>query len=701
MDQHSTMVRLECVALLFLAFIVSGRAPLKKHQELVEEIRDPSYYLFETRRPTPREAFIHQLSKNILEITKDLVSFVPRSGAGEGLEGRLATLRNLPSAEVSVLLQQQGLSIPPPTGALCDLNALFYRSLDGSCNNLHHPCWGKADEPYQRWLPPAYANGIDSLRRRADGGELPSPRQVFQWVCSQFHQSPNTTYPSLSNVAVFWGQMLTHEMMLTPIVTVKKWNGTRFVDGQLQCCKPNDTLRPECIPIVMDEDGFFPKGHCIDISRSAAFAYSPFSCTPFSLGMPRDQMNQLTSFIDASLVYGSSNEIMKKIREKGGLGAKLSMDHSGGWTILPRRSRNCKSGHRTCDKRCFLAGERRANENPFLGALHTMWAREHNRLVDKLRIRGWPEDTLFHVVRKIVGALMQHVTYKEYLPHVLGHELPQHLDLMVPSRSYRYDPKLNPTVFNVFAAAAFRFGHSMLEERYGRLERPFGPHLSADFFNMDDFCDSSMNRDPVASLLAAQAHERSQRVDNLFSRQVTNHLFAKEENGIGLDLFSINVQRGRDHGLPPYTKWRNICGLPSVDDYDDLRGTIPQFVIDRLAAIYGPGGVHEVDLYVAGVSEMPVNGGLLGPTFTCIVSHQFKALKFGDRFWYENLEHPGAFNRMQISSIQRTTLASLLCRNSGIPEIQPMAFELESIHNRKMSCDEIMRDTDLDVNLWP
>lgn len=58
---------------------------------------------------------------------------------------------------------------------------------------------------------------------------------------------------------------------------------------------------------------------------------------------------------------------------------------------------------------------------------------------------------------------------------------------------------------------------------------------------------------------------------------------------------------------------------------------------------FRPGGVHEVDLFVGGVSELPVNGGILGRTFTCIISNQFSASKFGDRFWYENSENPGKF----------------------------------------------------------
>lgn len=52
------------------------------------------------------------------------------------------------------------------------------------------------------------------------------------------------------------------------------------------------------------------------------------------------------------------------------------------------------------------------NENPGLAALHTLWAREHNRLVDLFRVKGWSEEMLFHVVRKIVGAMLQHTTYR-------------------------------------------------------------------------------------------------------------------------------------------------------------------------------------------------------------------------------------------------------------------------------------------------
>ena len=49
--------------------------------------------------------------------------------------------------------------------------------------------------------------------------------------------------------------------------------------------------------------------------------------------------------------------------------------------------------------------------------------------------------------------------------------------------------------------------------------------------------------------------------------QITQHLFQGNTSNSGMDLVALNVQRGRDHGLPPYIKWRQLCGLRSVKSW--------------------------------------------------------------------------------------------------------------------------------------
>ena len=99
---------------------------------------------------------------------------------------------------------------------------------------------------------------------------------------------------------------------------------------------------------------------------------------------------------------------------------------------------------------------------------------------------------------------------------------------------------------------------------------------------------------------------------------------------IGLDLAALNIQRGRDHGLKSYNEYRVACNLKRAHAFDDLSREINLDVIKRLKQIYA--SVEDVDLFTGGLSEVPLKGALVGPTFACIIGIQFQKLKKCDRY---------------------------------------------------------------------
>lgn len=140
----------------------------------------------------------------------------------------------------------------------------------------------------------------------------------------------------------------------------------------------------------------------------------------------------------------------------------------------------------------------------------------------------------------------------------------------------------------------------------------------------------------------------------------------------GLDLAAINIQRGRDHGLPAYTQWREPCGLTPILHWGDLERVIGPNSARRLRNAYN--SIDDIDLFVGGLAERPVVGGLVGPVFACIIAQQFSNLRRGDRFWYENDNFESSFTPAQLQSIRQVNLAQVICRTLGSGTLQPHIF---------------------------
>lgn len=324
-----------------------------------------------------------------------------------------------------------------------------YRTHDGTCNNARRGRWGAANLPFSRFLGPSYADGIEELRRSVLGGPLPSARFVSLLV----HGSRESDSPVTLMLAQ-WGQFVDHD--LTSTVQPRSVNGS-----VPQCCGVAE-LHPSCAPIKVprDDPWLGPLDiRCLEFLRSA-----PAQRRDCLLSW-REQTNQVTSYLDASPIYSSSARSAEDSRvfENG-----LLLFGRG-----PPRDDPCLRGG--FSSRCIRAGDSRSGEQPGLLAMHHVFVLEHNHVASELADLNlhWSDEKIYQETRRIIGAMVQHVTYREFLPLVLGREVCKLFDLELLSAGYftKYDIRANPTVANAFSAAAFRFGHSLIQNSYVRSTR--------------------------------------------------------------------------------------------------------------------------------------------------------------------------------------------------------------------------------------
>ena len=154
-------------------------------------------------------------------------------------------------------------------------------------------------------------------------------------------------------------------------------------------------------------------------------------------------------------------------------------------------------------------------------------------------------------------------------------------------------------------------------------------------------------------------------------------------------MVAVNIQRGRDHGLPGYNKYREICMGKKATDWADLRKSIEPKLINQLKRVYKH--VDDVDLFVGGFLEAAQEDSILGPIFKCIIGDQFARLKKGDRFFYDlGIDINVAFNQQQLDQVRRTSMARIICDNTDeIDRIQPLAFKMPtSKANAMRACTE-------------
>jgi hypothetical protein len=590
------------------------------------------------------------------------------------------------------------------------------RTLDGSSNNLDHPTWGQANIQYRRNAAARYADG------RAAQVAGPSPRFVSNRI---FNDTAQNIFSEngVSQWGFTWGQFLDHTFGLRATA------GGESANLAFNAADPLEEFRND-------------------------FGVIQFNRTPAAPGTGvtnvRQQINTVDSYIDASAVYGNSLSRLEWLREGS---FDNNIDNNGPRLLLsngflPRATARGNAANapamdregllRAVPDHAMVAGDVRANENLALLGTQTLFAREHNRIVNQLPA-FLSADLRFDIARRIVGAEQQFITYNEFLP-TLG----------VTLSPYRgYDDTVDATLSNEFAVVGYR-AHSMI---HGELEptAPVGTYTDAQLEAFEDagieveiegdtvtlviplnvafFNPDLITAIGIGPLMKGIGSESEYKNDEQIDNQLRSVLFQVPRpdapdpsaclDGPSLpdcfqgvsDLGAIDVQRGRDHGMPTYNQMRQAYGLapktsftsitgeatdrfpsdplinaadpindPNILDFVELRdadgnvlpagseegavvGVRRTTTAARLRAIYG--NVNNLDAFTGMLAERHATGTEFGELQRTMWRREFERLRDGDRFFY--LNDPVLLQiRLLFGIDYRRTLAQVITDNTEL-----------------------------------
>jgi len=453
------------------------------------------------------------------------------------------------------------------------------QSLNGINNNPNIPNAGAAGTRYLRIGPAKYADGLSQM---VSG---PNARAVSNRIFNDIHINvfSDRGVTQWGNV---WGQFVDHNI------------GHRDEAGTAANIPFNASDPMESFTNTL---GVVP------FNRSVPAPGTGVSNT-------RQQLNTENSFLDAEAVYGTTDARLDWLRS-GSLDG--NPDNNAATMMLannylPRAdARGNASAAPTMavdgrllstPNKAVVAGDVRANEQALLTSIQTLFAREHNRIVAALPSNISQQDK-FQLARAVVIAEIQNITYTEFLP-AMGVSLP----------SYQgYDPNLNPSTAHQFATVGYR-AHSIIHgemetttnvSRYSQTTlnalaaegvevTPAGANVTlAVPDNLLFFDPNIVEQIQLGPIMAGITGESDYRNDETIDNQLRSILFRVPTSsnpdcldgptmpqcfsGV-VDLGAIDLQRGRDHGMPLYNTMRNAYG-PVEDlvhrDHRRVDGRVP------------------------------------------------------------------------------------------------------------------------------
>ncbi|CAG8501913.1 16490_t:CDS:10 [Funneliformis mosseae] len=554
------------------------------------------------------------------------------------------------------------------------------RALDGQSNNLNDPNAGTPQSPYKRDIgKQAWQDGIDAMITtpgdytavvpKGNGacavpaleGLFPLPRCVSNLVNGlqaklgdEFELSIQDTKKSKrknSHMLTFWGQFANMDVMNT------LFNGENFPAG---------------IFIPSDDATYtseYVLGPLIPTVQQESF---PFNRTKGASN--RNGINEVTSFLDGSPIYGVTIDQSMKVREGVRGKLKLNYDEStedGSFGYPPVNDNG----------EYAFALTTRTGKNVFVDTIMLILMREHNRKCDLLfEIHGdtWSDEQYFQEARKWVIAIIQRVTSLEYLSIVLGAPLPNYSG---------YDSAMTPAIDTFFSTVTSRYAHSEISDVYNIVDESGYKLTELPLRSLNT--PKLIEKYGVATLVLSMALQRQEEIDIFYADQM--RVLVNAKTGKTTDVASLDIVRSRDRGMPLYNDAREALGLKRKTQFTEISSNTE--VQERLQKAYK--SVDQVESFIGGLAEDHAKGSILGELFHKSFTQQWNLIRDSDRFWFEgnNL----GFTRDEINEIRNITWLSVIQNNipkgfvfpTNIWSVQPIStFNTSTIEENKPAQDD-------------
>lgn len=594
------------------------------------------------------------------------------------------------------------------------INNILYRTYDGSCNNLIFNNWGKTHETFavgpdgQKFYPEIHMNSPDPVPTYKDidffpeDGRSGNPRNITNTIAARYDPSQND--PRNRNMfSIIFAQFIAHD------IENNRFDNPELADFQGNLLTPiRDREDDACY-----KDGLY---RCNDNDTVLVIA------TKKSVGEYKNgaftASNNASTYLDLSQVYGTNEDTALKLRSK--VGGKLIVNKKRNFSIVMMDGQTVNYTLENflpvydevqveLDKvftmmggthLSIVGGDHRINENLGLSLFHTVWVREHNRVCDELMENNifWKlfptlfDEIIYQKAREITISKYQKIVYDQFLPYLIGYE-----NMHLLGQYEGYNILENPTLTATFASAAFRYGHFAMKDypamdecgviyKFGRPSDDDN-HVMAALGALNPIPDYLTH---VGRVIESGSYGNVAR--GMISKVGTPLNFTTHpaiRNLIGergrFDVAALDIMRARFNSVPPYVTVRKhyhrstntlentIYGLndcPAHLEHDELTDDPIECFLhitsnvdnaQRLKDLYGK--LTNVDAIVGLMLEDYDNTTSIGPTARNIIIDQFKKLRDGDRFYYENLIRQQRFTQWEKDQIMNTNMGDILNRN--------------------------------------